>query len=221
MSEHSTDKPNRLAQLETPAKQTHVGKGYTRFVRMMRLFLPLAAVGLAGIVMSWPDIEDTFEAIPQEDILPQHIGQNELINPRFKSRDDKSQPYEITADRAFQSAKDVNVVLLEQPEADITLSDGTYLSARAEKGVYRQKAENLILDGEVTLFHDEGYEMTTARMLINMKNRKAISDRPVSGHGPAGTIQASGLQADSGANSLIFTGPAKLVLNTKIKGLGQ
>lgn len=219
MNKTPSDLPHRLSHLETSVKQAHVGKGYTRFVRMMRLFLPLVAVGMAGLVMSWPDIEDTFEAIPQEDILPQNVGQNELINPRFKSRDDKSQPYEITADRAFQSAKDINIVLLEQPTADITLNDGTYLSARAEKGVYRQNAENLILDGDVTLFHDEGYEMTTARMLINMKDRKAISDRPVEGHGPAGTIQASGFQAESADNSLIFTGPAKLVLSTGIKGI--
>ncbi len=215
------ENPNRLSQLETPVRTVSHGKGYTRFVRMMRLFLPLVAVGLTGLVVSWSKIEDTFEAIPKESVIPQNIGQNELVNPSFKSRDDKSQPYTVTAERAFQSAEDMDIVLLEMPKADITLTDGTWLAASAAKGVYRQNAESLILDGTVKLFHDKGYEMTTERMLINMKERKAVSDRAVYGQGPAGTIAATGFQAVSENNSLIFTGPVKLVLNREIKGLNQ
>jgi lipopolysaccharide export system protein LptC len=211
---------DRLSQLQTPERKAAHSKGYTRFVRSMRLFLPLAAAGLIGLVISWSNVEDTFEAIPQESALPQSVGQNELINPSFKSRDEKQQPYTVTAERAFQSAKDMNLVLLELPKADITLTDGAWLAAKAEKGVYRQNAENLILDGDVRLFHDKGYEMTTERMLINLKTRKAISDRAVHGQGPAGTIDATGFQASGENNSLIFTGPVKLVLNRRIKGIG-
>lgn len=209
----------RLSHLESAQRKTQ-GKGYSRFVRTMRLMLPLAAAGLIGLVIAWPDVEDTFEAIPKENILPQNIGQNELINPEFKSRDEKAQPYVVTASRAFQSARDMNIILLETPEADITLNSGAWLAAKADDGVYRQEAENLILNGNVRLFHDKGYEMTTERMLVDLLNRKAVSDRPVYGQGPAGTIEASGFQAVSDTNHLIFTGPVKLVMNRNIEGLG-
>lgn len=211
----------RLSQLHSGTKKEKGGRGYSRFVRSMRLLLPLIAAGMIGLVVSWSRVEDTFEAIPQEKILPDTVGTNELLNPRYESKDDKNRPYTITATRAVQSPEDMDVVLLTKPEADITLGDGAWLAAKAQKGTYRQKADSLMLEGDVTLYHDQGYELKTPRMLLDLKDRKAVSDSKVSGQGPAGSIEASGMQAVSAANNLIFTGPVHLVLNREIKGLGK
>jgi lipopolysaccharide export system protein LptC len=111
------------------------------------------------------------------------------------------------------------MVLLENPKGDITLKNGTRLAAEAEKGTYSQQTEKLLLEGHVRLFHDDGYELVTEKMLVDMQSQQAWSDREVSGQGPAGSIKATGLEADMGKGKLIFTGPVKLVLNRSIGGI--
>ena len=197
------------------------GKVYSRFVRWMRLVLPLLAAGVIGLLVAWPRVETTIEAIPKESVIPQEqqVGSNELLNPRFESRDKKDQPFTVTAARAIQSANDPKVVLLEKPVADITLNNGTWLAAEAQTGAYRQEEEKLMLEGHVRLFHDDGYELLTDKLQVNIKTQEAWSDRPVRVRGPAGTLDATGLTANGIEGKLIFNGPATLVLNRAVKGL--
>lgn len=192
---------------------------YSRFVRTMRLALPLAAAALVGLLLSWPRIEKTMETAPGAVAPPQAAAQNELLAPRFESADSENRPFTVTADRAVQSARDSDLVLLDRPRASIVMQGGARLSAEAEKGSYRQKEGQLLLQGRVRLVHDGGYAAETEKVLVSLKDRKAWADLPISGQGPAGALRASGFQADSGAGTLIFTGPARLVLNKSLGGL--
>ncbi len=201
------------------AKSALSGRAYSLFVRWMRLILPLIAIGIVGLLMAWPRVEETMAPVPKEAIIPQTIGKNELVNPRFESEDEKSQPFTVTANRAVQSAKNPDVLILDHPVADIILQDGTWLAVEAKRGAYRQESEKLLLEENVKLFHDQGYELKTAKLVVDMKSRQAWSDQDVYGQGPAGTLEATGMQAHSDKGLLIFTGPVKLVLNRAIKGL--
>jgi lipopolysaccharide export system protein LptC len=102
---------------------------------------------------------------------------------------------------------------------DINLADGSWVAAEAGRGAFNQRAERLVLEENVRLFHDKGYEFLTARLLIDMGARIAWSDAAVQGQGPAGTLTASGVRAESATGTVIFTGPAKLVLNRSVRGL--
>lgn len=221
MMQNTPETQKRLSQLGRGNRPKQIPKkGYSAFVRVMRLALPLAAVAIIGLLLSWPRIEKRLEPAPEKTAIPaQTVGQNELIKARFESRDEKNQPFTVTADRAVQSANDPSIVLLEKPAADITLSNGAWLAAQAEKGAYRQKAEQLLLQGNVKLFHDQGYELVTEKLLVNLKNRQAWSDQPVYAQGPAGTLQASGMKGQEDSGTLIFTGPVHLTLNRAIAGI--
>jgi lipopolysaccharide export system protein LptC len=194
-------------------------RGYTKFVRAMRLVLPLLAVGIVGIVVSWPRVEERMTAPPVVAPEQQTVGQNELINPRFESQDSQSQPYTVTAARAVQSSANPDIVFLEKPVGDINLSDGAWIAAEAQKGAFDQKAQTLVLEGAVKLFHDKGYEMKTEKLLVDMAARTAFSDVAVAGQGPAGTLVATGLKADNMKGQVIFTGPVTLTLNSALEGL--
>lgn len=209
----------RLHHLGEERAQTPISKRYSVVVRMLRLMLPLIAVGIIGLVMAWPQVEEAVVPIEEQASIPQSVGKNELVNPRFESRDEKDQPYTITAERAIQSARDPSVILLEKPMADITMNDGTWMAGEAEQGAYRQDTEKLLLKGKVKLFHDNGYELKTEKLQVDMQARTAWSDQPVHAQGPAGTLDATGMQADSANNRLIFTGPLKLVLNRSVEGI--
>lgn len=211
----------RLEQLRPQnSRSRHSGPLYSRIVRFLRLALPLIAVGIVGILFAWPSIEKTAEPIAKQSLISQTIGKNELVRPRFESEDSKKQPFTITAKRAVQSSNDPEIIFLEEPAADITLSSGAWIAVQARRGAYRQHDEKLLLENDVKLFHDAGYQMETKKLMMNLKNRTAWSRTPVYGQGPAGTLNAAnGLTAETETEILVFHGPVKLVLNRKIKGL--
>jgi lipopolysaccharide export system protein LptC len=186
---------------------------HSSIVRRLRLALPLVAIGIVVIMLSWSDMDKSMAPVPREEVSPQTMGKNELVKPKFQSEDTNQQPYTITADRAFQEADNLDLIILEKPVADITLKDGAWIAIKAKDGEYLQSKQKLKLTGDVRLYHDDGYEMMTERVDLDIVSQTAHSDTPVSGHGPAGTITGSGLEANGKNGTLIFTGPAKLVLH--------
>ena len=215
------EQSNRLEKLIAPRRRRDVpGAGYTRFVRLMRLVLPVVALVLVAVLFAWPNMDGRLSSPPEKTAAaPQTVGRNELVKPRFESADRQNRPFTVTADNVVQNANDPDVVMLDNPAADMKMTNGAWLAARAQKGAYRQNAEKLLLEGDVRLFHDSGYEMKTAKLLVDMKGDQAWSDQPVHVQGPAGVLDASGLQVKNDTGLLVFTGPAKLVLNRAVKGL--
>lgn len=211
---------NRRSFWDMPVHRRRRDRGavYTRFVRGMRLLLPLIAVGVVGLLVAWPRVEERMEPVPLESLSPeQKVGTNELINPHFESEDSNRNPFTLTATRAVQSQEDPDLVLLDAPHAKMKTKEGADLAGQSLKGTYRKNEEILLLDGDVRLMDDKGYVMTTSRMVINVKQQKAASDQPVQGEGPAGTLEATGLRLDNSTGHLVFTGPATLILKDSPK----
>lgn len=193
------------------------GVAHTRFVRWMRLALPVAAFLIVAVVFAWPEMDAP--------VLPDGKGaagtgsRNEVVAPRFESRDEDRQPYTITAARAAQDPEDTDLIRLDKPVADMTLNSGKWLAGQADQGVFSQSRRILVLQGHVRLNHDDGYELFLERVSIDLRSRTAASDAPVRGHGPAGLVEAQGFTAEMDGRRLVFLGPARLVLNRVLPGL--
>lgn len=192
---------------------TQKSKRHSSRVRTMRLILPVLALGVVVILMTWKGDNAPVAPVPRTEISPQTVAQNELINPKFQSEDKNGQPYTITADKATQSAGDMDTLQLQKPVADMTLKSGGWVSLKAKGGTYQQRTGNLNLNEDVEIHHDSGYEIHTTKMNIDVKTQKVTSDAPVTGQGPAGDISASGLSVDGNSKTVIFTGPAKLTFH--------
>jgi len=193
------------------------GERYSRFVRRMRLVLPVAAFIIVALLFIWPEMDAP--VLPSGKDLPARTEQNEVVAPRFESRDDERQPYTVTAKSAVQDSKNSDIIRLEQPVADMTLNSGKWLAGEADIGVFSQSRRTLSLKGHVRLNHDDGYELATEQIEIDLKSRTARADVPIRGHGPAGTVEAQGFFAETDGRRLVFTGPARLVLNRALPGL--
>lgn len=223
--DHDLDRA-RLSQLLRPdtrerARLKLTGQRRTFIMRWVRLLLPLAALAIVALVIAWPKMEDNMAPVRKEEILPQTVGRNELINPRFESEDSDAQPFTVTAISATQDSNDQTLILLNKPKADIKLNSGHWIAGEADQGEYRQEQKNLTLTGNVRLTQDEGYMMETASLFVDMNTRTVRTSDAVRGSGPAGTLQATGMQGDGVSGVLVFTGPATLVLNRSVKGLSQ
>lgn len=206
------DRLTALSQGERPTKVSH---GYTKFIRSMRIVLPLAAVAMTVIVLTWEDAGRRVEPLKKEEIAPTAENiQNELLKPVFNSVDDKNQPFSVTADRATQDRVNPDILNLEQPKAELAMSDGAKINADAARGIYQQKEQKLNLEGAVHLKHSDGYTLTSEELRVDLVTQKAFSGLDVHVEGPAGTIHSTGLEGDAATGNLVFTGPAKVVLNS-------
>ncbi|MGH1377856.1 MAG: LPS export ABC transporter periplasmic protein LptC [Alphaproteobacteria bacterium] len=212
----------RLSRREKPHNNN--AAGYTRFVRVMRMALPLAALGIVTILLVRTGVEDNLISPVESDqpkIQDQSISKNELLNPKFESMDKKMQPYKITADRAVQGEKNKDLIMLDRPVGVMTMKDGIQLTVHSDTGAYRQDTERFFLQGEVFMQHAEGYSLSSEEAHIDLKQNFAWSDKDVQGHGPDVLIDAKGVRANGNTGEIIFSGPAKLVLDNGLDGVSK
>lgn len=209
---------SHLDELTIPDRNVSVGKGYTRFVKSMRYLLPLFAIGLMIVVITWPEMDDKMVIVPKENLVlqsRQEMGENELLNPHFETTDAQQQPVNVTAARALQNQENPNLVKLEQPNADLKMKDGSALNIKANYGTYEQEVEKLFLQENVKIKHESGYELQAEELRVDMKTREAFSDKNVVVEGPEARVEATGLDGNVENGILIFKGPAKLTLEAK------
>ena len=223
--EPQNDRLSRIASNNTRTQTVNVG--YSKFIRTMKMALPLVAVILTVIVFVWSTNEEELVPAQTDAKATRTIGKNELLSPHFNSIDNKDQPYTIKAKRAIQGEANENLIILEEPIGDILLENGTWIAIEADQGAYRQDNQRLLLKGNVNLYHDQGYQLTTEQLHIDMENNTLWSKQPVSGHGPAGTIEATGMRGDNNTGVINFEGRAKLTIHdtdaagNALGGLGE
>ena len=189
--------------------------GYSRFVAIAKIVLPLAAAALLVLVWAWPSLRGTDPRfrLGFSDLLTRETAGPSMINPRYVGTDKDHKPFSITSDVARNSANDRMKIDLDVPKGDIVLNDGSWLMLTAETGVYARTAKTLDLFGGVTLFHDGGYEIRTDVAYVNLEKGTAEGDQPVRGQGPFGSLVAEGFHLLDKGKIIHFTGKSKLVIH--------
>lgn len=188
---------SRRIDLQRPVRRA--SRGYSRFVAAMKVVLPAAALAMVGLMAVWPSLYE----LPSPRIAADR-GQLEMINPRYFSADEQKQPYSVTAVKADRSADDENMMLLDQPQAEMTESDGTWVTIRSNQGWYDQQTGILRMRGDVHVMRDDGNEFTTAEADADVKKGTAWGDVAVVGQGPQGEINANGFRMTDRGKSIIF-----------------
>ncbi len=198
----------------TPGPGPSRRSGYSRFVAIAKLVLPLVAVALLALVWAWPNFRggDLRFRLGFSDLATRETAGPSMINPRYVGTDKSQQLYSITSNVARNSPADRMKIDLEVPKGDIVLNDGTWLMLSAETGVYARTAKTLDLSGGVTLFHDSGYEIRTDSAYVDLDMGTAAGDRPVHGQGPFGDLRAEGFILLDKGKVIHFTGKSKLVI---------
>jgi lipopolysaccharide export system protein LptC len=213
MVEHAPSYIRTLAQ-GRPSIPTARGAAYSRFVGWMKIVLPVTAVILLALVLTWPKLmQQQGSELPPlpggatggtDDARAHHLA--------ISGFDKHDQPFTITALQAIQEDPGGDSVVLEAPSADITLNDGVWLAAKADSGHFNRKTDLLRLSGSVNLFHDEGFELRTDEANVDVGNGVAWSDTPVEGFGPQGELHAEGLEVLDRGDRVVFTGRSRLTI---------
>ena len=187
---------------------------YSRFVQWTKLILASVALVLIALVGIWPQLHSRDGGLPvgiagadREDAESLN-----MVKPRYTGLDENNLPFEVTADMAIQESSKSDLIALDNPKADMAMKDGSWMALSATSGLYGQKSQLLDLTGEVNLFHDSGYELTSTSATIDLNTGAGKGDEPTIGHGPAGEIEGEGFSFTEKGRIIQFTGKSRLVL---------
>lgn len=183
-----------------------------RLVNLGKFVLPAIALALLAALVVWPelnrDADKTRMSYRRLGVTPQS---GELAEPRYRGVDSDGQPYTITATRARQSEQGRTDMV--EPRADMTQQSGVWLMLQAKSGVYLPRDGALDMQGEVSLYRDDGLMLQSNSATIDLHQGAANGAEQVHVEGPFGTLDAqSFVMLDKGA-LIRFNGPARLVLN--------
>jgi lipopolysaccharide export system protein LptC len=208
-------RPEGRAPARRRLRQPRASVGFhSRLVNFLKLVLPLVAGALVLLVAVWPHLHqptDRFK-IGVSSVNLEEAATVKMVRPRFTGVDAANRPFVLTADDAMQQATDSNVVELQSPKGDVTLTNGSWIALTGEAGQYYKDLQILDLSGSVNMFHDAGYEFRTATARFEMQTGGAQGNDHIEGQGPFGTIVAEGFRlVDKGA-VVHFLGKSRLVI---------
>jgi lipopolysaccharide export system protein LptC len=181
-------------------------------ISVAKWVLPLIAVVLLVSIAAWPEFEHlTGQARLTVGNLSGEIEGGKLIDARYNGIDDRGRPYTVTAATARQL--DADRIGLTMPKGDLTLENGTWLMLTAREGTFVQRANQLDLIKDVTLYRDDGTTLHTNSATIDVKEGAASGNEPVRVEGPFGTLDAQGFTVMDKGAAIDFAGPAHVLLN--------
>jgi LPS export ABC transporter protein LptC len=206
---------NRFGDYEATRRLNAFGTGYTWFVRILRLALPLLALVLIGVVIArlMSDTQKptlTTADLPQDEkTMPGHI---EMVAAKYQGVDGQGRAYTIAADTASRDTQNTDAVLLQNPTADLVMPSGDKITVRAAHGRYDTVTTDIRLQDDVVLTHGNGYEMHLQSIDGNIKTRTAITKDKVFLQGPMGKLAAAGMDIQDRGDLIVFMGPVDLTL---------
>jgi lipopolysaccharide export system protein LptC len=196
---------------EYAAPRIH-SRAYTRFVIILKYLLPTAAIAMVVLVVFWSHVRPSIDRFHLGSAVLREFGDDEhaMIRARYVGVDRKGQPFSITAETVSYVDPEGNIMQLETPEADITLTGGAWVALTADNGLYDREGGSLGLTGAVTLFHDDGYQFRTTEAFIDLKAGTASGSKPVEAQGPFGQLSAEGFKVIDEGRTVLFEGQAKM-----------
>jgi lipopolysaccharide export system protein LptC len=187
---------------------------YSRFVGRMKIALPAVAGLILLLVLLLPQFRADSERfrVGVKNLTDITNDALSMINARYVGEDDQGHPYTLTAESARERSSEDKAIDLVSPKANFTAGDGSWVKITATSGVYDRNQQILDLAGQVDVTQQEGYEMHSTAARVFIKDRTASGDKPVTGKGSFGTIEAAGFSVRDNGSVVNFTGPVKLVL---------
>jgi len=184
---------------------------YSRYVRALKFLLPISAFVIVAATMLFIllyEADDTLTlSFTQLETVENDLR---MVNPRFSGVDAERRPFLVTASSAIQDVTNPRTVTLETLQADMELSDTSWVSLSAARGELDSEAETLVLEGAISVFTDAGYEFHTEHAMVMFDQQRVVSDVEVTGQGPLGTLRADSFTADGAGERIRFAGNVRM-----------
>ncbi len=177
-----------------------ISRHYSRLVIGLKVGLPLLSLVMIALIAVWPYLRDAQRNAGKID-----KSQTAMINARYFSHDRQDRPFSMTAKSALEVPGQTNLVDLVAPEAEMTQTNGSWLTVTSDRGRYNQDDGRLLMLDKVHFLRDDGFEFVTDEAEIDTKSGNAWGDHKIVGQGPSGEIHADGFVAVDHGKTVTFT----------------
>lgn len=98
------------------------------------------------------------------------------------------------------------------------LDGQSWLMLTARRAEVDMLNKRMMLEGEIALFHNSGYELHTEKAYVDMDKSVAYGDAEVTGQGPAGILKSGGFRVYDRGERLQFNNGVHLTIYPKKAG---
>lgn len=212
----------RIAPQSTPRARLRGRRG--RSVRVLKVALPLIVLATLGSVGYWwlesrgRIVDPTLiQQVPGTSATQAEVTVQDV---KYDGKDDRGRPFTITATSASHKDGDDRHIALKKPMADLVLNSGSYVALTANDGLLDRDVDIITLNGDVTLFHDNGLSFQTSSATIHLKAKTAEGDEAVEGQNGKGELTSEGFRVRDDGDTILFTGKAYVKIYPKEKDQG-
>ena len=189
---------------------------HSRFVALMKILLPLAALGMLSTLFLFSDGFETEEEVPITTIdLQQRAADQGATNATFACVTRSGDQVLVLTERSRPSADNPNVFVAEDVTAEYRLLSGAEIDISSLNGEMNQKRNTASLSGDVLVKTTTGYTIRTQALNTDFDRLYAETPGPITGQAPAGDITAGRMvlehNAETGTSHLLFTDGVKLI----------
>lgn len=189
----------------------------------LKIALPLVAVGVIGYLSysSYVTQSNTRVEIQKVEDAPKLDAGMKVSGIAFEGKSKSDRPFSVTALSATEAKNNKDLIDLEEPQAEIELSEQTWIAVTAEHGIYDRKLDKVDLNGAVTVYHDNGMTFTTEQAAMDLKTNIASGSAPVTGSDDRRQLSAEGFEMLDGGSTVLFKGRSSLKILPKVEGNGE
>ena len=188
---------------------------HSRFVRAMRMAIPLVIVGVAAMFAGYRWLD------PMRALAKLPIGADGVVvsgtkivmrQPRLSGYTQDERPYTITARTATKDLAIPDALEMDDVRATIVTSDRGNVEITAREGFYNSKAETVRLRNNVIVTTAE-YQMVLSDALVHARVGQVVSEQPVEVRMLQGTINANRFEIRNSGEVMRFERGVTLIID--------
>ena len=186
------------------------GSGHDRIVRLAKIILP-SAVGILLAILALAPLEKKGDVsfILDKKKVQSAPERMRVEAARYTGTDNKGQQFVMLANRAVQQSSDTPIVDIHGMLARLQQAQGP-LMITASQGRYNIDTQRVAIDGAVKVAGNEGFQLSTSNVLVDLKQRHLESQGPAQGAMRLGQFQAGHIKADLNDKVVVLDGGARL-----------
>ncbi len=181
---------------------------YSRFVRIMKVTLPLIAFSLIVLVVAYSSTGGRDAGNVGVPITELNAIENDrqLVAPKLTGTDGRGQPFTVTAKGATQVGGKTRKMEIDDVVADITMVDRSWVQVGAVQGLLDVEGKTLDLSKTINIYSDKGYECHTDSARYDFGSGLLKGQEPIACQGPMGLINAKEFEGLRDPGILRFMG---------------
>jgi len=198
VSPNQTASPDARGNLlpNTAVTYAQMQKEIDRIARLKKIVPVLTVITLVALVL-YPVVNSKEGSFTLAiDRLEERDENAKLIKPRYVGIDRYNQPVNISAEMAFRKSNDDKDYYLKNLLADMKMHDGTGIKIRAASGMLDAEAQEVTLDGTVTIATENNFNLATNQAFFLINEKIATGENGVTGSMPFGNFSADKFHVD-------------------------